>query len=107
MITVEEYYEDFLNRIQYGADSYETFQQSQFLEYAISFLTDDGILGPEYNIIEYLSADTSMKVDCYDYDENRNILNLIIADFECTREPASLNKIDISSNFKKIEKFIF
>ena len=105
MITIEEYYEDFLNRIQHGADSYETFQQSQFLEYAISFLTDDGILGPEYNIIEYLSADTSMKVDCYDYDENRNILNLIIADFECTREPASLNKIDISSNFKKIEKF--
>lgn len=105
MITLEEYYEELINEIAIGADTNETFTQSQFLEKSIEFLVEDGIVGFEYRIIEYLSADKTMRIDCYDYDENRNILNLIVIDFENSIQLNSINKSELDSNFRKVERF--
>ena len=105
MITLEEYYEQLINEIAIGADTNSTFTQSQFLEKSIEFLVEDGIIGFENQIIEFISADKNLRVDCFDYDENRNILNLIIVDFENSINLGSLDKSDINSNFKKVERF--
>ena len=105
MITLEEYYDELINEIAIGADANETFTQSQFLEKSVEFLVEDGIIGSEYVTIEYLSADKTMRIDCYDYDENRNILNLITVDFENSMELGGLDKSEIKTHFKKAERF--
>lgn len=106
MITLEEYYDELINEIAIGADTNETFTESQFLEKSVEFLVEDGIIGFENQIIGFISGDKSLKINCYDYDENRNILNLIIVDFENSIGLGTLDKSDINSNFKKVERFV-
>lgn len=106
MITLEEFYDELINEIAIGADANETFTHSQFLEKSVDFLVEDGIIGFEYTIIEYLSADKTMRIDCYDYDENRNILNLLTVDFENSTELGGLDKSEIKTHFKKVERFL-
>lgn len=105
MVTIDEYYEDFINKIMLGADTNLTFTQSQFFDTCINFLVEDGIIGDEYTYTEYISADKMQRVDGYYFEENRNILNLIVVDFENTRTIESINKGDMASSFKKAERF--
>lgn len=105
MVTIDEYYEDFINKIMLGADTNLTFTQSQFFDTCINFLVEDGIIGDEYTYTEYISADKMQRVDGYYFEENRNILNLIVVDFENTRTIESINKGDMESSFKKAERF--
>lgn len=105
MVTIDEYYEDFINKIMLGADTNLTFTQSQFFDTCINFLVEDGMIGDEYIYTEYISADKMQRVDGYYFEENRNILNLIVVDFENTRTIESINKGDMASSFKKAERF--
>lgn len=105
MVTIEEYYEDFINRITLGADTNETFTQSQFFDISINFLVEDGIIGDDYRYAEFMSADKILRVDGYYFEENRNILHLIIVDFENISKIDTLNKVDLDTNFRKAERF--
>lgn len=105
MVSLEEYYEDFINRITLGADANETFTQSQFFDESINFLVEDGIIGDDYRYVEFMSADKSLRIDGYYFEENRNILHLIIVDFENISTIDTLNKGDLDTNFRKAERF--
>ncbi|MBD3842922.1 MAG: AIPR family protein, partial [Campylobacterales bacterium] len=105
MVSLEEYYEDFINEITLGANANETFTQSQFFDVSINFLVEDGIIGDDYRYVEFMSADKSLRIDGYYFEENRNILHLIIVDFENIPTIDTLNKGDLDANFRKTERF--
>jgi len=105
MVSLEEYYEDFINSITLGANANETFTQSQFFDVSINFLVEDGIIGDDYRYVEFMSADKSLRIDGYYFEENRNILHLIIVDFENISTVDTVNKVDLDTNFRKAEKF--
>jgi len=104
MITLEEYYVNFMNGISHGADANDDFKQSQFFEKSIEYLMEEGVV-EDFVYCPYQNKFSGFKIDGYHLIEDRNILTLFICDFEDSELPNSLTQSDISTNLKRIEKF--
>jgi len=104
MITLEEYYVNFMNGISHGADANDDFKQSQFFEKTIEYLMEEGVV-EDFVYCPYQNKISGFKIDGYHLIEDRNILTLFICDFEDSESPNSLTQSDITTNLKRMEKF--
>lgn len=102
METLEEFYEEFIQQIYTSADVSENFKESQFFEKSMEYLIEDGII-EDYTYTPYQKI--GMKIDGYNFIEDREILNLFICDFEDDYKLNTLNNPDINLSIKRIIKF--
>jgi len=102
MDEIEEFYDDFIQQIYTSADVGEDFKESQFFDKSMEYLLDDGTV-EDYTYLPYKKI--GMKIDGYEFIEDREILNLFVCDFEDDYELKTLTNSDIELNIKRLTKF--
>jgi hypothetical protein len=103
MSEIEEFYDDLIQQIYTSADIGEDFKESQFFEKAMEYLIDEGVI-EDYTYLPFKKI--GMKVDGYEFVEDREILNIFICDFNDDYQLKNLTLSDIEINIKRITKFI-
>lgn len=103
MDNIEEFYNDLMQQIYVSADTSEDFKVSQFFDKAMEYLLDDGTI-EDYTYLPYQK--TGMKIDGYELIEDREILNLLLCDFNDDHEIQTLQRADIDLNVKRLAKFV-
>lgn len=103
MDNMEEFYNDLMQQIYVSADTSEDFKVSQFFDKAMEYLLDDGTL-EDYTYLPYQKS--GMKIDGYELIEDREILNLLLCDFNDDHEIQTLQRADIDLNVKRLAKFV-
>ncbi len=104
MNELEEFYDDFIQQIYTSADVGEDFKESQFFEKSIEYLIDDGTV-QDYTYLPFRHKSLGMKIDGYEFIEDREILNLFVCDFEDDYELKTLTNSEIEINIKRLTKF--
>ena len=102
MTEIEEFYDDFIQQIYTSADVGEDFKESQFFEHSMEYLVDDGVV-EDYTYLPFQKL--GMKIDGYDFVEDRGILNLFICDFEDDYELKTLTQSEIEITVRRLIKF--
>lgn len=102
MSEIEKFYDDFIQQIYTSADVGEDFKESQFFDKSMEYILDDGTV-EDYTYLPYKKI--GMKVDGYEFIEDREILNLFVCDFEDDYELKTLTNSDIELNIKRLTKF--
>lgn len=102
MNSIEEFYDDFIQQVYTSADVGEDFKESQFFDKAIEYIIDEGSV-EDYTYLPYKKI--GMKIDGFEFIEDREILNLFICDFEDDYELKTLTNSDIELNIKRLIKF--
>lgn len=103
MNNIEEFYNDLMQQIYVSADASEDFKVSKFFDKAMEYLLDDGTI-EDYTYLPYQK--TGMKIDGYELIEDREILNLLLCDFNDDHEIQTLQRADIDLNVKRLAKFV-
>lgn len=104
MISLEDFHQDFIQNIISETQSRGISKQEAFFEYICNSLVTEGELSSEYTMAEYAKKD--IEIHGYDYDEEREILSLIINCFFQEEDIETLTKAHIESKFKKLKKFL-
>ncbi len=102
MTEIEEFYDDFIQQIYTSADVGEDFKESQFFDKSMEYILDDGTV-EDYTYLPYKKI--GMKIDGYEFIEDREILNLFVCNFEDNYELKTLTNSDIEINIKRLTKF--
>ncbi len=101
-MTLEEYYKDFMESINIKSNVDENFKESVFFEKALEFLEEEGI-STDYKYTPFKK--TGMRVDGYEYIEDREILNLFTIEYTNENEITSLTKTDLDAIVTRTVKF--
>lgn len=103
MVTIEEFYQDFLQSILSDAESRGLMKPESFFECICSQLVDTGDLTSNYSTAEYVKS--GIEVDGYDFDEDRNILTLLACEFFQSETIQTLNLQNIKTKFSRLKQF--
>ncbi len=101
-MTLEEYYKDFMESINIKSNVDENFKESVFFEKALEFLEEEGI-STDYKYTPFKK--TGIKVDGYEYIEDREILNLFTVEYANENEITSLTKTDLDAIVARTVRF--
>ena len=101
-MTLQEYYKDFMESINVKSNVDENFKESIFFEKALEFLEEEGII-TDYKYTPFKKI--GMRVDGYEYIEDREILNLFIVEYTNEDEITNLTKTDLDTIVAKTVKF--
>ncbi|MDY0194951.1 MAG: AIPR family protein [Sulfurovaceae bacterium] len=103
MISLEEFHQDFLQSILSDAESRGLMRSKSFFENVCEELLTTGDLTNNYTEAEYKK--TGIEVHGYDYDEERQILSLLVHQFFQEDELQTLTKNQIDVKFKRLRTF--
>ena len=101
-MTLQEYYKDFMESINIKSNVDENFKESVFFEKALEFLEEEGI-STDYKYTPFKK--TGMRVDGYEYVEDREILNLFTVEYANENEITSLTKTDLDAIVARTLRF--
>jgi hypothetical protein len=104
MITLNEFHQDFLQSILTDAESRGLRTPQAFFENVCEELISSGDLTTNYTFAEYIK--TGMEVYGYDYDEERQILSLLVYNFFQEEEMQTLTKTSITTKFNRLKTFL-
>ena len=104
MISLKEFHEDFLQSILSDAESRGLMKPQSFFENVCEELTNSGDLTKNYSVAEYTKR--GLEVYGYDYDDERNILSLIVHQFFQEEEIQTLTQNHISVKFNRLKTFL-
>lgn len=103
MSTLKEFHQDFLQSIFSDSQSRGLMKPQSFFENVCEELISTGDLTNNYTVAEYTKR--GMEVYGYDYDEERQILSLLVHQFFQEDEIQTLTKALVDSKFKKLKAF--
>jgi hypothetical protein len=103
MISLEEFHQDFLQSILSDAQSRGLLKPQSFFENVCEELISTGDLTNNYTAAEYTKK--GLEVYGYDYDEERQILSLLVHQFFQEDEIQTLTKNIIDIKFKRLKTF--
>ena len=103
-ITLEEFHQDFLQRIISEAESRGLLRFQAFHENVCEALVSSGELTTNYTVAEYIK--NNIEVCGYDYDEERQILTLLGHRFFQENELQSLTLGEIDTSFNRIKAYL-
>jgi len=104
MISLEEFHVDFLQSILTDAESRGLMKPQSFFENVCEELTNSGDLTKNYSVAEYTKR--GLEVYGYDYDDERNILSLIVQQFFQEEEIQTLTQNHITVKFNRLKTFL-
>ncbi|WP_432736426.1 AIPR family protein [Maridesulfovibrio sp. FT414] len=100
-MSVQEFYHDFRQGFMADAEANSSFQLESFVELVAQDLVEGNVMDG-FEFCHFRAK--GLRVDGYWLDEE-GVLSLIIADFECRDELASLTKTDVNTIFKRVKNF--
>jgi len=103
MISLEEFHQDFLQSILSDAQSRGLLKPQSFFENVCEELITTGDLTNNYTDAEYTKK--GLEVYGYDYDEERQILSLLVHQFFQEDEIQTLTKNIIDTKLKRLKTF--
>ncbi|MGL6066102.1 MAG: AIPR family protein, partial [Cetobacterium sp.] len=103
MITLNEYYENFMQNIHFTANSRSEMSPQSFFEVICESLVESGDLTLDYLPSSYIK--TGIEVSGWDFDEERSQLTLLICEQFTSDEIESLIKTKIDPKFKRLYNF--
>ncbi len=103
MVSLEDFHQDFLQSILSDADSRGLMKPQAFFENVCEELISTGDLTNNYTNADY--SKKSLEVHGFDYDEERQILSLLVHQFFQDDEIQTLTKQHIDTKFKRLESF--
>lgn len=103
MITLQEFHQDFLQSILSDTQSRGIPKPQAFFENVCEELITTGDLSNNYTEAEYTKK--GMEVYGYDYDEEREVLTLLVHQFFQDEEVQTLTKSHIDTKFKRLKTF--
>ncbi len=104
MISIEEFHEDFLQSILSDAESRGLMKPQSFFENVCEELTNSGDLTKNYTVAEYTKR--GLEIYGYDYDDERNILSLIVHQFFQEEEIQTLTTNHVTVKFNRLKTFL-
>lgn len=103
MITLNEFHQDFLQSILTDAECRGLRTPQAFFENVCEELISSGDLTNNYTFAEYIK--TGMEVYGYDYDDERQILSILVYQFFQEEEIETLTKTNITTKFNRLKMF--
>lgn len=103
MITLDEFYENFMQNILATSEARKEMAPQSFFEVICDSLVENGDL-----TINYLASPfykTGIEVSGWDYDEERKMLILIIGEQYISEKIETLSKSSVETKFKRIYNF--
>lgn len=80
------------------------FTEAQLTEYMCEFLVDQATI-ENYSYAGYKHSSRGIRVDAWYFNEETEILNLLVTDFRYSNSPETLSATEINRDFKRLEKF--
>lgn len=103
MITLKEFHQDFLQSVLIDAESRGLMKSQSFFENVCEELIRTGDLTNNYTFAEYIK--TGIEVYGYDYDEERQLLSIVVHQFFQEDEIKTLTKSIITTKFNNLKEF--
>ncbi|GAX87022.1 conserved hypothetical protein [Lebetimonas natsushimae] len=102
-MTLNEYYNDFMESINVKSNVDENFKESVFFEKALEFLENEGVV-TDYKYTPFKKI--GMRVDGYEYVDDREILYLFVTEYTNDADIVTLTKTDLDSILARVVKFL-
>lgn len=103
MTSINEFHENFLQTVLSESESRGLLKPQAFFELCCEELVDIGDLTNNYTAAEYIK--TGIEVHGYDYDDERNVLSLLVHHFFQEDELQTLTKSQINTKFNRLKKY--
>lgn len=103
MITLDEFHQDFVQSILNDAEARGLMKTQAFFENVCEELIRSGDLSNNYTFAEYIK--TGMEVYGYDYDEERQVLSILVHQLFQEDEIETLTRSIISTKFNRLKTF--
>lgn len=103
MITIDEFYQDFIQSILAEAESRGMLRHTVFFEKVCEDLVSIGDLTKNYTDANYQK--TGIEISGYDYDEERGVLTMLVHQFFQENNISTLTKKDIDTKFRRVTSF--
>jgi hypothetical protein len=104
-MSIENYYQEYMQEIYFKSEADEDFHETSFTEDMCDFLVEQGVI-ETYQLGSFIKKAKGIKVDAWNYNEEKELLTLFITDFSASSEMSSLTKSEmVSKHFKRVEKF--
>ena len=98
------YHSEFMQEIYARSGAENDFNETIFTERMCDFLVDQALF-EEYSYTGYKKTTKGLRVDAWDYNEDTEILTLLVTDFRFSNSLESLTKTDIQKNYRRAENF--
>lgn len=103
-ITLEEFHQDFMQRIYSDADSRGLLRSQAFYENVCEELIESGDLTNNYTVAEYIK--NNIQVCGFDYDEEREVLTLLGHKFYQEDELQTILVSEVSTSFRNLKLYL-
>lgn len=104
MISLEEFYENFVQSILSDVESRGLLKAEAFFENVCEELVSIGELTVDYTMSEYIKK--GLEIHGYDYDEERQLLTLIVHNYFQEDTIQTLTKQKIDTKFKRLKNYL-
>ena len=99
---LQEYYKDFMESVNIKSNVDKNFKESIFFEKSLEFLEEEGVI-TDYKYTPFKKV--GMRIDGYEYIEDREILNLFVIEYTNENEIISITKTDMDTIINRATKF--
>lgn len=103
-MNITDYYEEFMQDIISRSGSQKDFNESVFTERLCDFLVDQAII-ENYTYVGYKKIAKGIRIDAWDFNDETDVLNLLVTDFRFTADMEILSSTDVTKLFKRVMKF--
>ncbi len=104
MITLEDFYESFLQSILSDTESRGLLKPEAFFENVCEELVGTGELSINYSMSNFIKR--GMELNGYDYDDERGHLTLIVHNYFQENDIQTLNKQQMNTKFKRLKNYL-
>ena len=104
MINIGDFHQNFIQSILSESESRGLLKAHAFLETCCEELVDIGDLTNNYTAAEYIK--TGIEVHGYDFDEERNVLSILVHQFFQEDEIQTLTKSQIKTKFNRLKGYL-
>jgi len=101
-LILQEYYKDFMESVNIKSNVDKNFKESIFFEKSLEFLEEEGVI-TDYKYTPFKKV--GMRIDGYEYIEDREILNLFVIEYTNENEIISITKTDMDTIINRATKF--
>ncbi|MBI6138470.1 AIPR family protein [Serratia plymuthica] len=102
-LSIQEFFHDFRQELLSSAEVKGSFQLSEFMESVTDELIETGFV-EGFEICHYRAVQ-GMRIDGYWFNDDEEMLDLFVADFDCRNELVSLTKTEAEAAFNRGKKF--
>ncbi len=105
MLSIEDYYNEFMQEVYAKAGAESDFYKSVFTDLMCGYLESQDIITDGFQNIGFKKETKGIYADAWSYNENFERLDLIISDYKDDAEVCSIANSDVDRNFKRVERF--